>query len=774
MTKMEQLGREALIQRDFQEAINLFKRALEFEHNAEIWGGMASAFEHLEAWPEAKWALYKALELNPNNTQMLALEQRINGKKSQKISGRKGNSFRIHNNYFEKREGKGWSKFLIKGVNLGLGLPGHFPGEFAIYKGTYLQWFKMMVEAGFNTVRVYTLHPPSFYDALGEFNAQSHEKLYLIQEIWLELPENSDFEGSEYDVYVKEQVGNAIDAVHGNLVLTEKRGYPSGSYRTDLSGWVHSWLLGREWEPCSVALYNKQRDNERCHYAGKYFKIVDGTPFEAWITKTCDWIQRYEKERYGEERLVSVVNWPTLDPLEHWSESTYYDGLKHQGLLFSPPNACHMDEDTEQLDLSKIEVLEGSGVYATYHVYPYYPDFLAVEGIETGDPYAYYLKKLRTHHISMPIVIGEFGVPSSRNPAHWHPLGWYHGGVNEREQGKINVRMMQSIYSVGMAGAVVFSWFDEWFKNNRLFVPYHLPSERRALWFNSQNAEQTFGLLGMYPNYPRKRCSLSAKNDEWETAQTIYENFRVMNDEGFLYFRWVLKESIDFEKRSFLIGLGTCGDNEGEYRLPIKSKVLSPIPLNFMIELSGKNSSRVLIAASYDKYLNHERKVIRPVRSIQGNWVEMVECINERRLSKDLKTFYPPRFSNVSRLRFGSLEPTNPDFNTLSDFYVDKNTVEIRLPWALLNVTDPSSKSVLWKDGQEQYRRSDGIYIVLAASEQKENGDQIIYFFPESQKKESVEKYRWMGWETPTYHTEKKESFEIMKTYLQSIRENYP
>jgi hypothetical protein len=63
-----------------------------------------------------------------------------------------------------------------------------------------------------------------------------------------------------------------------------------------------------------------------------------------------------------------------------------------------------------------------AGYFAQYHAYSYYPDFLRYqEDYQTYedangdvDPYAGYLNELRAYHEGIPLLVGEFGVPSSR------------------------------------------------------------------------------------------------------------------------------------------------------------------------------------------------------------------------------------------------------------------------------------------------------------------------------------------------------------------------
>ena len=47
--------------------------------------------------------------------------------------------------------------FEIRGVDMGVGIPGHFATDYAIDKETYLRWFRMIKDMGANCVRVYTL-----------------------------------------------------------------------------------------------------------------------------------------------------------------------------------------------------------------------------------------------------------------------------------------------------------------------------------------------------------------------------------------------------------------------------------------------------------------------------------------------------------------------------------------------------------------------------------------------------------------------------------------
>lgn len=73
--------------------------------------------------------------------------------------------------------GAGPEEFTVKGVNLGVGIPGEWATDYAVSKETYLRWFAQMQEMGANTVRVYiTLHD-DFYNAFYEYNTARRGRL---------------------------------------------------------------------------------------------------------------------------------------------------------------------------------------------------------------------------------------------------------------------------------------------------------------------------------------------------------------------------------------------------------------------------------------------------------------------------------------------------------------------------------------------------------------------------------------------------------------------
>jgi len=163
--KTLELGFLALERGDHQEAVNIFKRALDQGKDAEAFFGFGAAHFRLGDFLTARWAFYQALDLKPDHRAAREYVGRIERERTVKPPSARQSRFRAGKNYFEILDGT-WKKFFLKGINIGLGLPGYFPGEFAIKRGAYLAWFDRIAALGVNSLRVYTLQPPGFYEAL--------------------------------------------------------------------------------------------------------------------------------------------------------------------------------------------------------------------------------------------------------------------------------------------------------------------------------------------------------------------------------------------------------------------------------------------------------------------------------------------------------------------------------------------------------------------------------------------------------------------------------
>ena len=141
-----------------------------------------------------------------------------------------------HDTYLQRWNGQGYQDFYLKGINLGLGLPGTQAGDLAASRAQYANWFQQMSDLGFNNIRIYTLHYPRFYQELAKFNAAHPDKpLYVFHGAWLD--EEVEISHGLYAATEGFQKGirENVDAIHGKSEIAQRRGRAYGKYTADIS-----------------------------------------------------------------------------------------------------------------------------------------------------------------------------------------------------------------------------------------------------------------------------------------------------------------------------------------------------------------------------------------------------------------------------------------------------------------------------------------------------------------------------------------------------------
>ncbi len=710
---------------------------------------------------------------------------------------------------------------FVKGINLGVALPGRFPSEFPEEIGVYREWLGQIADLGANAVRTYTLLPPVFYQALREHDeavlaaarpqsAPPPRYLWLIQGVWTELPEGNRYDDAAFTGSFREEMERIIDVLHGDIAVARSPGHAFGLYRHDVSSLTLALILGREWEPFSVEAYDAARPGGA--FEGRYFSMTGGTAMEAWVASMMDHAVAYEARRYGTMRPVAFTNWPTLDPLRHPTEATKAeeaDLTRRLGLPFEPRAVREYDNDAAGIDAGRIRASAEAraGHFASYHAYPYYPDFMNLDpgylrarDARGPNNYLGYLRDLKAHHAGLPVLIAEIGVPTSRGVAHVQPQGLNHGGHDEVAQGEIDARLMETIHEAECAGGILFAWLDEWFKRNWLVMDFESPAERNPKWLNVLDPEQNYGLLAVHPGHPAPRIVLDGRGEDWDglsplvsavqapeavdprdgTGSHAASTLRALwatHDEAYLYLRLDVEGSgpgggaPPWDRAQILIGIDTYGEREGDTRFPYGIEAQAPTGMEFMVDLAGENSSRLLVDTPYDL---HTHRFDRPYRSVpneDGRYIEILVETNRRRIGRD-GTIYPAILDNRSPLRFGTTDPNAPAYDSLADWYAGAGAamIEIRLPWGLLNVTDPSSHRVVDDPAgfgeQVGTRATDGFRLYAVARDPR--GGRLIDTLPRRGADGRLAAapstlYAWAGWEEPSFHTRLKRSYFIIR-----------
>ncbi len=581
---------------------------------------------------------------------------------------------------------------FIKGMNLGVSKPGTFPGELVASRADYGRWFSEIKQAGFNVIRLYTLHYPRFYEVLDSFNiANPHNPLLFFQGVWLE----EEYPEYNHDLYFlsdafKNEIEENIDCVHGNREIPHRFGKAYGLFSTDVSKWCMGFIIGREVHPIEV-ITTDEINSLVNSYSGNHFSINEASPSESWFTEMIDYTVSYQYNSYNTQRPVSVSSWPTLDPLHH-------------------PEEVFTEEDIAQIDLSKVEKVNApAGFFISYHAYPYYPDFVSQQSsyqhyTDNYGPNSYlgYLTELKQHYKGIPLIIAEYGVPSSWVIAHYATSGMNHGGFDEFNMGNTNIRMLNSQRVAGCGGGIQFAWIDEWFKRTWVTDPVDYNAESRVVWHNIASAEQNYGLKAF-----EKESQLSVVA-EFNEGSDI-SNIKADANYTFFEIEIGLKNPLNIPDELWL-AIDTYDENLGESIIP-SGETIPNHRAEFVLHITNY-SANLYVTEAYDIFgiwhgISEPEQKYQSIVSDGAPW-QIVRIKNN--------------FSHSDVQYIGHLQ-LNYDFQPVSSkdaVIISDESIKIRIPWSYLNFVAPDQLKVLHDDRETpatEELMSDGIALSVLYNE---------------------------------------------------------
>jgi hypothetical protein len=601
-----------------------------------------------------------------------------------------------------------------------------------------------------NTIRVYTILNPEFYDALYDYNKNRKEPLYLLQGVWVNEEDIEKYKDAYNPMILdrfKQDIATVIDVLHGNKKIEQMPGYAHGNYKKDISNYVIGYILGIEWDPTFVISTNEINTN-KTNYDGLYLRSVDATPFENFLCEIGDYAIKHEMDRYQMQKTISFTNWVTTDVLNHTNEPQEKEDM--------------VSVNTEHI---KGKSTFKTGLFASYHIYPYYPDFMSYqESYRTYydennklNTYRAYLKDIKKEH-TMPIIVAEFGVPSSRGIAHENKVtGFNQGYLTEEEQGIMDASMIRDIFLEGFAGGMVFAFQDEWFKTTWNTMDFDIP-DRRAYWNNPQTNEQHFGLLAFDSGNTKSICYVDGDNNDWSKDKPLIKDkdkeLYVKSDEAYLYILYK-DPNYNFQKDTLIIPIDTI-ENQGNMHYQTTTFTRAT---DFIIMVNGKENTRLAVDTYYDgfMYLYGDKLGLvekNPLYEMKnsGSFVPIYLCLNKEIILKEDNKKIPFSKVETGKLNYGNGNPNSNDYNSLSDFYVKDNIIEIRLPWQLLNVMDPSTKMIMddFHTNGIKPKSVEGFYL----------GNCIL-----QNEKQTVDMklFRLVSWDMPNFHERLKQSYFILK-----------
>lgn len=620
--------------------------------------------------------------------------------------------FASSNGYFyQNKNGKSADLLYIKGVNMGLTEAQTSLDNSNISYDTFMNWFEEIKDMNANTVRVFSIMNPNFYKALYDFNEKnSSSPLYLIQGIWfsedLMYQLTDALESDEIIISAfKKACKETVDIIHGNSSDTVYGEFSPAIYDKDVSKYTVGYILGLEY-PADFVIETNASHPDKANYKGKYLETKSGsTPFEAFLANVGDYLIDCEMSSYNSQTPVAFLNWQVLDTITH-SNEPYKE-----------------ENDATSVNTENITAKSNyyPGLFAAVDVYPYYPEFMNYEEKYTSytdekgekDNYRAYLKDLKTQY-SVPLLIAEYGLSTSRGKAHLGLNGYDQGGLNEEQQAKLVSKMTNDIALEGCAGGLVFEWADEWFKSTWNINMYY-PDDPTKRTQNLSSAEQSYGILW----YDTSVSYPDGNLNEWKNACKINDNLKVMYDANYMHLLLTLPDGFDTSNDKFFVPISTNGVGSKfskEYNLKFSDNA------DFLLVFGGKDNTRILCDKAQDVF-HYKFGVIRKVfgtsqskayKQNTGEYDKINTFVSNEIIVPSTNERIEPRYYEGGLLKFGNANPDSADYDSNADFYFSGNTVEIRIAWYLLNVMNPTTKACIstpFKGDEITYSSFDSIKI---------------------------------------------------------------
>jgi hypothetical protein len=301
---------------------------------------------------------------------------------------------------------------------------------------------------------------------------------------------------------------------------------------------------------------------------------------------------------------------------------------------------------------------------------------------------------------------------------------------------------------------------DEWAKKTWTTESFMIPYEHHVYWHNAICPEQNYGILANETIKPEEPdVTITDKNG-------IIEKMELYHDATFVYVDLYSKQKFDFNEQNLYIGLDTYDRNSGNFKYSPKLNLESPTGIEFLVKLT-KNDRDILVNPSYNiGRLKFSSKIDKT-----GIYEVIDPIINKGRVTKTGRVISEIR-DNGSELLYG-------DFvgNSYNYFVENDKVLHLRIPWGRLNVTDPTSRTVLNDAKRYNYYPERDVFdtqissgFVITAVLTNVNG-KLIDIFPgniDNIEWDELKPYVWKTWTwgTPPYVQRKKKSYSIIQNYF--------
>lgn len=669
-------------------------------------------------------------------------------------------NFVVENKQIYRYDGNDKIPFTVRGVQINSFLPGYNGSDYKPDEETYLRWLQQIQDMGANTVRVDTIMDEDFYNAFYSFNKQAEEEpLYLLQGILVD-----DYpQSNRYDAYqdgfldsLQQDAMTAIDVVHGKKNVLFNRGRGQGFYRKDISQWVLGFVIGNDWNSETIA-YTNHKSVDKKDYQGTYVQTTkDASAFEGMLARVMERFYKYETEKYDQQHLVTFSNDPMNDPFQY-NENYSLQSRKITIL------------DSEHITISDKVI---SGMFTTYRMRDLSKEIVKqiedekcealLKRINTDLVHGGYVQLLSQYHTT-PVVIGSYGYSTSRGIESEAMVETNGGGMNEKEQGEALVETYEGYIDSGAQGACIRSWSDNW--GLRTWNTSFAKEVGMAkMWKDVQSNDTGYGILSFDDGKETTKYQCDGNASEWTDKEKIMEKdgtaLYMHTDSAYVYFMVHRKGLSKHDQLYIPLDI----TEESGVKKSQKPALQYNRPIDFLLSIHGDKDSRLLVTPRYQAVNANYAEEIHGIDAYvdvpaknNGKLEKVMMILQRSKLIKDFANTSPqdrrsPVFE-TGKLRAGNSNPKAENYDSQTDFCYGEDMVEIRIPWLLLNFSDPSEQ-LIHDDYYKNYGvKSISAYKIYAGAAINSSTSDTISLHP----------FTLQGWESVTYHERLKQSYQILQ-----------
>lgn len=603
-----------------------------------------------------------------------------------------------------------WTDLSIKGFNLNAESPGNNQYDYSRDFTYYEQLFNQLGEIGANAVRAYDLYAPEFYRALYEHNKTNEDSIIYLYQ---GIITPTDIDKSK----ITDEA--SIEQLYKNIEYTVDAVHGKGQIPDigSRSGAKYRHNVSNYLAAYIVDL--DMTDNQlqntiqklKYSYDGKYLSAAANS-VEALFASLCDHLLQYQYDTYS--TMVVTVAKGSTKMLE--------------GAMWQDNNVAFNVSNIAVTDAAKAYF--GVAYTAKYSDNVYQNNKSKFQTSKNESDYDLYLKEIKDNS-KVPVFIDDFGVSTCADVFENNADVY---GLSEEQQAQYLLNMYKSINNGGFAGGLIADLNDSWSDIGEKSKVYTVPLSSSGLWHDVTDLNQTTGILSVDSIQPTDVGLLLS-----ESNQRMNE-MQVSCDETYFYLTISLDTEIDFDKEELYIGFDTYQRDDSEYYENSKYFGFEISGIEFVLKFKNKNSASLYCASSY----------------------------NRNKSSVSSKKSKKADYNLMSVLSYGSFSSQN------TQFFATGNTIRIRLPWAMLNVADPTNRTIIndaagkpsGVNGQYRTTITDGV-ICSVFIVQKKTKD-TLYEFTADKETAGYKTYSWSDWDAQNieYTINQKASFDTLKKYF--------